>query len=168
MTKICVTGPESSGKTTLCRELSQEFGAKLILEYALEYLSNYGPEYNKKDLLNIAKGQKKAINQACGDIIICDTGLEVIQIWSKWKYGSCDPWIVNHVEQSEFDLYLLCRPDIPWIDGPYRENPSDRKILFDLYFELLNSLDKPFIIIEGSGEKRVQRAIEKIKELDLT
>jgi len=167
MIKICVTGPESCGKTTLCQQLSQEFGAKLVLEYAREYLNKHGPEYSKKDLLYIAKGQKEAVSRACGDVIICDTGLEVIQIWSEWKYGSCDPWIVNHVEQSEFDLYLLCRPDIPWVDGPFRENSSDRKTLFDLYFKLLTNLGKPILIIEGSGKKRAQRAIDQINELGL-
>ena len=57
MLKIIVTGPESSGKTTLCKALSEHFKIPSTEEYAREYLNNLGREYKEEDLIEIAKGQ---------------------------------------------------------------------------------------------------------------
>ena len=57
MPKIILTGPESSGKTTLCKALSQHFHLPFSKEYAREYLDGLNRDYNQDDLLKIAKGQ---------------------------------------------------------------------------------------------------------------
>ena len=167
MIKICVTGPESSGKTTIASQLAKHFDCQLVLEFAREYLEKNGAEYDQSDLLAIAQGQLKAENDAQGRIVICDTSLEVIQIWSEWKYGSCDAWIETQVENSAFDLYLLCTPDIPWEEDPLRENPTDRNDLFTKYSELLYELNKPVLIVSGSAQERAISAISKINELNI-
>ena len=55
--KIVVIGPESTGKSTLCKELAAHYNTLWVPEYAREYLEKNGPEYNYADLLTIAKGQ---------------------------------------------------------------------------------------------------------------
>ena len=50
MLKIIITGPESSGKTALCKALSKHFKIPYTEEYAREYLNNLGREYKKEDL----------------------------------------------------------------------------------------------------------------------
>lgn len=57
MKKIVVIGPESTGKSTLCRELADHFQTLWCPEYAREYLLKYGTKYSFDDLLTIAKGQ---------------------------------------------------------------------------------------------------------------
>ena len=57
MNKIIITGPESSGKTTLCENLSQHFKLSFSKEFARFYLEKNGGNYNQSDLLEIAKGQ---------------------------------------------------------------------------------------------------------------
>ena len=57
MLKIIVTGPESSGKTTLCKALSKHYKLPFTKEYARKYLADMGKNYLQKDLLEIAKGQ---------------------------------------------------------------------------------------------------------------
>ena len=60
MHKIIVTGPESSGKTTLCKALSKHFNLPFSKEYAREYLDALDRDYTQEDLLKIAKGQLQA------------------------------------------------------------------------------------------------------------
>jgi len=54
---ITIVGPESSGKTTLARQLAADMGCPWVPEYAREYLEVLGREYNEADLSVIAEGQ---------------------------------------------------------------------------------------------------------------
>ena len=161
MHKIIVTGPESSGKSTLCKALSKYFNLPFSKEYAREYLDALNRDYNQDDLLKIAKGQLQAENE----IQLLDTDLITLKIWSKYKYGSCDNWILNQTEKqkSKNRFYLLCTPDIPWQADEQRENPNTREQIFKLYKEELTNLGHDYFIVEG--EKRKEKSISKISSL---
>jgi nicotinamide riboside kinase len=55
--KITITGPESSGKTTLAQKLAQTFDTLWVPEYAREYIDQLDRPYLEADLLEIARGQ---------------------------------------------------------------------------------------------------------------
>ena len=153
--KIAITGPESSGKTTLAKSLNNYYKDSLIVyEFAREYLRNIQRKYNYDDLLKIAKAQKKReliSNATNKQIIISDTTLQVIKIWSIDKFKKCDPWILKQVEN--YTHYFLCKPDFPWESDPLRENPLDRDRLFNIYLKDLQG--KPFTIVSGNKKSRL-------------
>ena len=161
MHKIIVTGPESSGKTTLCKALSAHFKIPFIEEYAREFLDELGRDYKKDDLLKIAKGQLKSEENTK----LLDTDLITIKIWSEYKYGICDKWIIEQIERqkSENRFYLLCTPDIPWEADPLRENPTNRNELFKIYKKELESLEHKYFIVQG--ENIAKQAIYQILQL---
>jgi nicotinamide riboside kinase len=161
MHKVIITGPESSGKTTLCKALSEHFKIPFTKEYAREYLNNLNREYKEEDILEIAKGQLQSeINSQ-----ILDTDLITIKIWSEYKYGKCDKWILEQIEQqkSKERFYLLCKPDIPWEAGPLRETPINRGELFEIYKRELEKLKHDFFIIDGKN--RLEDSISKISNI---
>ena len=55
--KIVIIGPESTGKSTLCKLLAAHFNTIWVKEYAREYLLKNGTNYTFENLLDIAKGQ---------------------------------------------------------------------------------------------------------------
>jgi nicotinamide riboside kinase len=55
--KIVVIGPESTGKSSLCKLLAEHYHTLWCPEYAREYLTVHGMNYTYEDLLTIAKGQ---------------------------------------------------------------------------------------------------------------
>jgi nicotinamide riboside kinase len=57
MRKIVIIGPESTGKSTLCQQLAEYYDTVWCPEFAREYLSDKGMDYDFGDLLNIAQGQ---------------------------------------------------------------------------------------------------------------
>jgi nicotinamide riboside kinase len=152
MYKIIVTGPESSGKTTLSKNLSQHLNSKLVNEFARYYLQKNNNKYNFESLLEIAQNQLKLENQK-SQIIICDTDLITIKIWSEYKFGKCDSWILDKIntQKKEQRIYLLCKPDINWEYDPQRENELDRDKLFNIYKKELISLEHKFWIIKGNN-----------------
>ena len=165
---IAIVGPESSGKTTLAQALGRHYQCQIVSEFAREYLQNLDRPYHRADLLTIARGQLQ-LEQKVADTqppkLICDTNLLEIKVWSLYKYQQCDPWIVEAVDRSRYDLHLLCLPDLPWQFDPLRENPSDRMVLFEMYHEQLLALNFPFDIIEGNGAERMNKALNAIERI---
>ena len=57
MKKIVITGPESSGKTTLFKKLISSYNISGVDGYAREYIGDLNRNYNYFDILEIAKKQ---------------------------------------------------------------------------------------------------------------
>ena len=155
MKKIVFTGPECSGKTKLSQEIAKHFNLIWVEEYARQYLHNLQRAYKYSDLKKIAQGQlqlEKKLKK--NQFSICDTNLQVIKLWSIIKFGKCDPFILNNQDFNA--LYVLCKPDFKWAFDPLRENPENRKEIFNLYLKDLTENNMDFIIIEGSHNKRFQ------------
>jgi len=168
---VCVTGPESTGKTTLAEELAEALDVPLVGEYARHYLEarlTQGLEdYGEDDLLHIAKGQLAAEQQALAQgtgLVISDTDLQVVQIWWQKRFGSPHPWLLDALAQRTPRRYLVMAPDLPWQADPLRESPDDRQRLFDCYLEVLRAGAHPFAEVFGSGRARFERAMACVQD----
>jgi nicotinamide riboside kinase len=170
-TRILVTtGPESSGKTTLARDLSLQLGAPLVTEASRDYLtSRYarqpGTAYQPGDLLEIARLQiqrEQAVLAQEPPWLVCDTDLLVIVIWSEVKYGGCDPALLdlfNTSLQQAPRHYLLCDHNIPWESDPLREHPFARAQLYQRYLDKLQQLELAVTAVRGTPQQRLQQAL---------
>jgi nicotinamide riboside kinase len=165
MIRIAVTGPESSGKSTLSSSLASLVNGVLIPEYAREYLTKTNGLYTQSDLDDIAKGQLSMWENVENEHVICDTEMLVLKIWSEYKYGTCSTFISDALQKQRFDHYFLCRPDIPWEEDSLREHPHERAKLFEIYRMELIGLQAPFTILEGSNETRIQKCLNVINTL---
>jgi len=164
MKKIIFTGPESSGKSTLAKKAQAIFGGELVLEYAREYLNNLDRKYTQHDLLLIAKKQVETQDKAIlsgSKLVFLDTDLLTLKIWSEYKYGSCDSWIINKLKTQKDFIYILCKPDFDWEKDDLRENPNDQDELYNIYIKELENYGFYYIEVEDSVEKR----IEKLKKI---
>ena len=73
---IFVTGAESTGKSTLTKQLAEYYGVVFIEEYARTYIAGLGREYNLDDLAVIAKKQIEQIAYYRDEsLVFFDTGL---------------------------------------------------------------------------------------------
>jgi nicotinamide riboside kinase len=163
--RIAILGPESSGKSTLAKALANELKIDFTEEYSRVYLNDIGREYHQNDLLEIAKGQIKLWKKYDGESFISDSEMIVLKVWYDMKYKQSHNFLVDAVNKQLFDLYLLCEPDLAWQPDPMRESPklSDRKELFNLYREELESHKFNFEILSGLGEDRLQNALKIIR-----
>jgi len=174
MKKVLITGPESTGKSTLCEELAKHFSSPSTVEFAREYLNKLNRDYNESDLLPILKGQLALEFVALNDpanknasFLICDTGPEVMYVWSQYKYGRVHPEIINCFKKHTYDLVLLMDTDLPWQFDFLRENPNqkDRNDILKNYINLFNQHNIPFKLISGSEEKRLKNASQEINKI---
>ncbi len=166
MKKILISGPESCGKSTLAYHLSLNFSAPIVKEYAREYLSSKS-EYTYDDLLEIAVMQQKMeveVEKESSEIVFCDTGLDGIKIWSQIKYNMVHPNVEKLWQESNYDLVLLCKPNIPWVYDPLRENPDNRDEIFESFVRLFITSKIPFYIVDERLSLRFEQATHFIKE----
>ena len=165
--KIVLLGPESTGKTTLAKQLARHFDTDWVPEYARQYIDELDRPYGESDLLDIAKGQLQLEDEKAkktNRLLFYDTNLITIKIWSEYKYGRTDAWILDSLNTRSYDFYLLMDTDLPWESDPQREHPEQRPELFDLYKKYLDENQFPFSIITGQGEMRFQYARRSIED----
>lgn len=166
--KVVIIGPECTGKSELSDYLAKEFSTVWVEEYARHYLDQLDRPYNEQDLPMIAEGQlslEDEMSPKANDVLICDTNLYVIKIWSLFKYGRCDQKILDAISQRKYDLYLLTYIDIPWEYDPQREHPDQRETLYSLYLEEMENQSVPFLTISGSREQRQRTARGAVERL---
>jgi len=164
--KIAVTGPESTGKSELSLALHAALQTSVYVpEYARSYLEKHGSAYTYETLDTIAAGQWQSIQDALAAsprILISDTDMTVMKVWSEFCFGRCSPFINNLYAGQEFDLYLLCDADLPWSYDPLREHPEKRAELLQWYKKALESMQRPYVLISGYAEQRLQNALGAI------
>lgn len=166
MIRIAITGPESTGKSCLAQELATFYNTVWVPEFARTYIETLQRPYNQDDILRIAQGQlasEAEISKRANKFIFCDTELTVCKIWSLVKYGSCHEQLTHLYQNTFYDYYLLTDIDLPWEYDPQREHPNFRQELMNMYVNELTATQKPFSIIQGTGNQRLNNAINAIK-----
>ena len=164
--KIAVTGPESTGKTTIAEYLAEKTGGVAVPEFAREYLDKINRPYVYDDILHIAQEQMRNEDIAAekNGIVFCDTELLVIFFCFDDKFGQCHKWILDELKNRSYNLVLLCNIDIPWEPDPQREDPHRREYLFDLYRKQIGLYYNNVVEITGDGSSRLNNAFEIVTE----
>ncbi len=171
--KIVLFGPESTGKTTLSKQLADYYNTEWVLEYMRVYLQKKWDETKCKctfgDLIPIAEGQMELENIAvkkAKKILICDTNLLEIKVYSEVYYQGLVPEVINKFSlENNYDLYLLTYIDTPWEVDDLRDKPEERKEMFLYFKETLEKYNLPFIVLKGTKDSRMQTAIKAIDQL---
>lgn len=159
---IVITGPESTGKSTLCMQLSEIFKAEAVPEYARCYVEKLQRPYAYYDLTEIARRQIKQFNKAEKSrqpFVFFDTGLEITKVWFEEVYRKVPAFVNDFVKNQPADYYLLCQTDLEWKYDKTRENKGQkREYLYRRYKTILQENHCRFTEINGRGEKRTANA----------
>jgi len=170
--KIALFGPESTGKTTLAKQLAAHYETEWVPEFARDYLQEKWEENQHicvaDDMLPIAKGQVVLENQklaAANKYLFSDTNLLVTKVFSEMYYGFCDPVLNEAALEHEYDLFFLTDIDVPWEKDDIRDTPKGRETVFSVFKQTLIDNNKPFITLSGSKEDRLAKATAIIDDL---
>lgn len=160
-----VTGSESTGKTTLARELGAHFDAPVSAEFVREFAARNGT-LDFADHGAIARGQIAAEDEAIAratDLVILDTDLVSTVLYCEHYFGRSPEWIVEEARRRAGDLYLLMRPDIPWVADGIRDRGERREEMHALFAGKLTELGLRFVEIGGDRPARLTQAIAAIE-----
>jgi len=190
--RVCLIGPECTGKTTLAEELSVHFDAPWVPEFAREYAQRVKRLLTFDDVEPIARGEMALIDSALnpgvgsresgvGDsssgsdtrhptpdshrLVILDTDLISTVVYSRHYYGRCPEWIEAEAGKRKADLYFLTDIDVPWTSDAVRDTAAARAKLHGQFAIALASFGANFVTVNGDWERRWKTVVTQLDSL---
>jgi NadR type nicotinamide-nucleotide adenylyltransferase len=159
--RVCVTGPESTGKTTLAQRLAELAKTEWVPESSRMYAERKGEPLNASDVEPIAREHIALVDPASerahaagAPLIVLDTDLLSTVLYARYYYGQVPAWIERAERTRRAELYLLCDIDVPWVADGIRDRPTKRDEMFGLFHEALLRRRTPFVRVRGDWDKR--------------
>jgi HTH-type transcriptional repressor of NAD biosynthesis genes len=165
--RVCLLGPESTGKTTLARKLAEIFHTCFVPEFGRYYCETFGNECDADDLRAIVRGQdilERAGLRKANEILIQDTDAVMTSIWADVLLGARPPDL-DRVERTA-DLYLLTDVDVPFVADAIRyfQDQTERAAFFERCRRELERRKLPFVVVSGDWDARLHAAAAAIRE----
>ncbi len=151
MMRIGIIGPESTGKTTLAKELAEKYHGTYVPEYAREYVERKGTtDVTYDELCEIARHQIEELDQQPDGLYLFDTELLITKVWFDYAFGHWPEWLDEAIKRFPMDVYVILYPDIPWVPDKARSNGSDaiRLELFDRYKKEVEALGIEYYLVK--------------------
>ena len=168
MKRVCVTGPESTGKTTLAARLAAYYRTVWVPEASRIYAERKQSPLLLSDVAPIAREHVAMVDEsmrAAGRLLVLDTDLLSTVIYSQHYYGRV-PAEVEALERTRrADLYLLCDVDVPWLPDGIRDRPTNREAMLALFREALETRKLLWTMITGDWEARWKTAIGAVRTI---
>ena len=168
--RVCVYGPESTGKSTLARDLARAFDTVYAFEYARPLLDPQDGQCFPDDIARIVRGQvaaEEALARQANRVLFCDTDVLTTCVWSEVLFGHTPQWVRDLAERRTYDLYLVTDVDVPWVaDGQrFFSEQKQRQAMFDRFLRELTTRGRPYRIVRGTWDERLRTATQAVREL---
>jgi NadR type nicotinamide-nucleotide adenylyltransferase len=169
--RICLHGPESTGKSTLATRLAAHFGCEVVPEYGRAYCEAHGTDIGMAELVHIAEAQDamngaaaKRAEELGAPLVLFDTDPLITTVWAQMMFSHSDDWFTDFSGYA--DLYLLLDIDLPFVDDGLRVYAAadQRRHFFDLCKAELDARGVRYALVQGLGEARFQSALYHIQE----
>jgi HTH-type transcriptional repressor of NAD biosynthesis genes len=132
--KVVLVGTESSGKSTLARELARVYDTLWTHEYGRELWEQQALTGTFADHLKIARRQydrEQFALRHSREFLFCDTNAWTTLQWSLLSYGTADARLYDLVERTLRDyVWVVCGNDFGWVDDGTRELGVDGSAKF--------------------------------------
>ena len=163
--RVCVVGAESTGTTTLARDLARVLHTIWVPEYGRTYseIKMAGPdqEWTTSEFVLIANEQNRmedAAAEHCNRVLICDTNSFATTLWHRRYMGFDSPLVGEIAAARKPHLYLLTGDEIPFVQDGLRDGEHIRHAMHGWFESALKSQDVPWLLLRGSREQRLQEA----------
>jgi len=169
--RVVLTGGECTGKTTLARDLAARWktawAPEAAREVALARRVALGPEdvpVIARAHVRLADEAARAAEDAGRTVVFLDQDLLSTVVYAKHYYGSCPSWIERLAAERRGDLYLFCRPDLPWAADGVRDRPEAREEIHALFASALEEAGVRVVDVAGRGAAREALATAAVAE----
>ena len=164
-----MTGPESTGKTTLARELAEWLNTEWVPEAARRMAERVARPLAAADVEPIAREHIALADAAAARALasgvrslVLDTDLLSTLIYARHYYGRVARWIEDAERRRRADLYLLCDVDVPWRPDGVRDRPVDRTTMFAEFERALSRRRASVVVVRGTWSDRSRIALAAV------
>lgn len=140
----------------------EDEGAKMVVQ---KIGARVGGEAAETPMMADGAGMNVAATR--DPILFIDTDMYVMKVWSEFVFGRCESWILDQIGKRQYDAYLLCKTDLPWVKDELREYPDlvSREKLYHIYRDILINQSTPWAEIGGQEHQRLEAAIDAVERL---
>jgi HTH-type transcriptional repressor of NAD biosynthesis genes len=163
--KICFYGPESTGKSTMAKDLAKIYQTEFVPEVARELITSN--DFSFEDIIRIGHAQTERVREkskTANRILFCDTDLITTAIYSQHYLKQVPPIIFELEKQIIYDKYFLFDIDVEWVNDGLRDLGNQRQEMLDVFKFELEKRKIPYTWVRGNYDQR--KAIIQ-QELDL-
>ena len=172
--RVVVVGAESTGTTTLTMDLAAALETEWVAEYGREYSvlkqERGETDWHSEEFMEIAREQSRredAAARRANRILVCDTNSFATVQWHRRYMGTRLAELESFAAGCRADVYLLTGDEIPFVQDGLRDGEHLRHEMHLWFGEALAAQPKPWFLLRGSREARVNRALEILEELRL-
>ena len=161
LTRIVLTGSESTGKTTLAAQLATHYGVEFVPEFVREYAALKGEPVVMSDHGAIARGQMALENEYAAratSLLFQDADLLSTVAYYTHYSGGCPQWIRDEAVNRRPNLYILAHIDTPWVADGIRDRGDRREAMHQVFVDTLTRLNAPYLQLRGLDEERLHNA----------
>jgi NadR type nicotinamide-nucleotide adenylyltransferase len=168
--RVCLTGPECTGKTSLAQHLAEALHTEWVPEASRLYAERKGRPLTPEDVGHIAR-EHIALADAAADrarergatVLVLDTDLLSTVVYARHYYGAAPRWVERAERDRRADLYLLCDVDVPWVADGVRDRPDAREEMFALFERALARRHARSVRVSGGWEARWAMALDAVR-----
>jgi NadR type nicotinamide-nucleotide adenylyltransferase len=171
--RICIVGAESTGTTTLARDLTEHYRTVWVPEYGRQYcedlaasgvdLWNY--RWESREFVKIAHAQcehEEKLAREANRVLICDTDALATGIWHERYLKSRSAEVEELAASRHYGAYILTDCDIPFVQDGLRDGESVRQWMTLRFEERLAARGVPWLKVSGLRSRRLAAAIERV------
>jgi NadR type nicotinamide-nucleotide adenylyltransferase len=171
--RICVLGAESTGTTTLARDLARHYQTVWVPEYGRFYtegkqFGDANTEWRSEEFVAIARAQAEledSLAEAANGLVICDTDSFATGVWHERYMGNRSAAVEAIAARRSYELYILTGDEIPFEQDGIRDGEHIRHDMHRRFIERLTEDGKRYILVNGSREARLAAAVGAIDAL---
>ncbi|MFG2341968.1 AAA family ATPase [Streptomyces yangpuensis] len=189
--RVVVLGAESTGTTTLSRDLAAHLRVRGGVWAATGWVEEYGRRYSEEKLAAaraadpaatwadvsftseefpvIARRQDEEEERAArrgSPVLVCDTDSFATGIWHERYMGGRNAEVERIAARTHRDLYLLTEDaDVPFEDDGLRDGPELRPWMTRRFREELEATGRRYLSVSGSRHERLAAAVAAVDEL---
>lgn len=164
--KICISGSESTGKSTLTERLAAHFNTAFVPEMARDVIEKTVNVIHD-DLFAIASLHAQMITEkikVANKVLICDTDVNITKSYSRYLFNKplvVENWIdvANH-----FALHIFLDTDCPFVQDGTRLSEEERNVLSSFHLQQLKKAGVEYVVVGGNWEERFEQAKAIITE----
>ena len=170
MKRVALLGGESSGKTTLARELAQALGTLWVPEYGRQRWEELRETLSVDELMRVARRQVELEDEyalrATGWLVCDTTPLTTLQ-YCLHDHGQAPPALHRWARRS-YDLTLVCMADFEFVqDGCRRDDAFRAEQQAWTLARLAEQRVQP-ILLRGDASQRLECALQALQDPPLS
>jgi nicotinamide riboside kinase len=165
--RLVLLGGESSGKTTLARELAQRLHTAWVPEYGRQRWEELRETLSVDELVAVARRQIEWEDLACASIdtpgswLICDTSPLTTLQYCLHDHGFAPPEL-HEMARRGYDLMVLCEADFAFVQDGCRRDDGFRAAQQAWTLARLAEMGVTCLRVTGSVDQRVDQVLRDL------